>query len=492
MLVKTTGISWDFGEPVVQQVKLARAGTLTGTDRERLFKRASASVRSLLTKYSSDAKPDETLVHMLAIGATEDYGPNRNGDGFSREACQKYHPTFQKFARFYRDHKNTDPSKSYGRIVTSAWNDDLRVVELLVALNATKSAAARNGGLVADQELQMLEEDKDIPVSMACKIAYDVCSACGNKAPTLDDYCRDISKGGRCKAGGLHEHIGELRELDGMAHHLHAINEHPYFFDISKVYRPADRIAYVTSHIKSANDRRQSLSSALEARTRGITIPLSVLSGDPECQAVAALAKLAYAMSAAERAMPKDELHRYYDADDMESMSIPPEFQTKTAEALRALADHTVCLSPARFIELMTGCGIKQAKAYAAQVTPYLHTVFQDLVSSPDLIEQLENVNYIPAFATTPSLHKWAVALTPELSLQPRNVQRRTMHQVVKDSCGSRRTKTSSVQTVDDPNARQLAREYGLYQLCFLDALPSSRTDLPLTQRLLLAQNLAS
>jgi hypothetical protein len=67
-----------------------------------------------------------------------------------------------------------------------------------------------------------------------CKIDYDICSWCGNKAKTKKDYCE-------C----LRFHRGEWR--DGLACYMDNIN--PKFFDSSFVTRPADKSAYVLAKV---------------------------------------------------------------------------------------------------------------------------------------------------------------------------------------------------------------------------------------------------
>ena len=72
---------------------------------------------------------------------------------------------------------------------------------------------------------------------MACRIPFDVCSGCGHKARTRAEYC----KAATCKYGGCHDNLGKIA-ADG--HILHVDNPNPSFFDISNVFRPADRTAY--------------------------------------------------------------------------------------------------------------------------------------------------------------------------------------------------------------------------------------------------------
>ena len=163
---------------------------MIGHDRYDLLKRASHQFLPLLDSVKFAA--DEVPVHLIALGASEAYGPNRNGDGFKEATCRDHHDTFVKFAKFFRNHKNKaergDPF--YGVVKASAYNEDMRRVELLCALNSEKSAAERNGGFVADVELEKIARGEDMPVSMACRVPHDVCSFCKHAAKNRDEYCK--------------------------------------------------------------------------------------------------------------------------------------------------------------------------------------------------------------------------------------------------------------------------------------------------------------
>lgn len=227
--------SYDFGEATTSIIKVSSNG-LVGHDLSDFIKRAGHKMADEITKLAF-AK-GEIPIHLIALGATEFYGPNRNGDGFTEECCRNYHPTFVKHARWYRNHQNKDPQKSYGIIKQSFYNEDMHRIELIVALNETKEAAARNGGLIADKELEKLAAGKELAVSMACKVAYDVCSVCGNKARTRDEYCTEEN----CKGGGCKNNLCKVAE-DGTITYVN--NPYPDWIDMSDVLRPADRIAYV-------------------------------------------------------------------------------------------------------------------------------------------------------------------------------------------------------------------------------------------------------
>jgi hypothetical protein len=170
MMLKCSGVgAYDFGEPAVALIKLRRDGRLGPHDRSVLEKRAGVDFLDRLRRVKLAA--DEVPVHIIALGADEYYGANRNGDGFDEPTCRAQHPTFQKYGRFYRNHLNKDQSRSYGVFHDTAYNDAMKRVELLAGLNGSEKAARVNGGLVADKELELLERGEDIPTSMACSKA---------------------------------------------------------------------------------------------------------------------------------------------------------------------------------------------------------------------------------------------------------------------------------------------------------------------------------
>ena len=116
MLKIITPGSWNFDEPIVQIVKVASGG-LRGDDLRSFIKRAGHNFADKIQNI--DLSPGEVPVHLIALGATEFYGPNRNGDGFTEATCKKYHDTFRKNARWYRNHKNKDTKNHQGQ--ESAW-----------------------------------------------------------------------------------------------------------------------------------------------------------------------------------------------------------------------------------------------------------------------------------------------------------------------------------------------------------------------------------
>jgi hypothetical protein len=492
--------SLESSEPTAQLVKLAHAG-LVGDDL-KLFQKRGAAVDLLkqAAQLRDKVASDETLIHLIAMGSTESTGPNRNGDGFRAAVLRQYYPTFEKYAHFYRDHLNTDPRKSYGRVVTAAYNEPMQRVELLVALSNNKAAADRNKGLVADKELAKLASGQPLSVSMACSVGYDLCSYCGNKAPTVKDYCRGTYEGGHCKAGGLRHNIGALVEIDNGLHHLHADNPHPRFFDISHVGRNADRIAYVTGQLKAASARGSDIIKSAEiAAALCMRAPLE-LQQDSMLSKVAAaqlscLYMLADQESLADRgqySIPRTYSLAFSDSVQNTDRPLPQlsDFRYKVASAMRALADARVLLPISRFIELFTATSIEKTAELTTLTQLAVPGMYTKLTQSDDCETKLHNNPYLPAKTAAITERAWAQQLVPTYSVRELDVQNRvrraSLHSDAEPGfilAGDVSVKTASANEA----VAALAEQYCLYKLAFLQAIPE--TELPLTAALTIMQN---
>lgn len=172
--------SWDFGMEPSAIMKVSSHG-LTGQDRKDFFsKRAGSGMfEDLVSKIALG--PGDVPIHTIAIGATERYGANRNGDGFSLDTCRKHASSFtckplrdyvkhaHNGARYFMHHKNDDPEKSFGYVKAAAFNEPMGRIELLIIGNGTKEAAHRNGGFVLpDNVLEELHRGDFVGGSMSC------------------------------------------------------------------------------------------------------------------------------------------------------------------------------------------------------------------------------------------------------------------------------------------------------------------------------------
>lgn len=238
------------GEPTVQPVVRWSGG--------RSFVEKRANPNSPAFSYIQSVKPRDgkTVVLVNAMGGFERYDANRNGDGFPtkpyrvgvrapagrpkwgdqldgwirEDQCLQYHYPSFKNAGIFEHHQNKDMSRSLGRIERAFWNDYMCRVELLLEIDNTRQP----------QLIERINDGDSPAVSMGCRIKYDVCTVCGNRAPTRADYCDHLQY--------------QMNFLDPATGLLWcALNPDPDFFDISFVFRPADPTGFLL--FKAASER---------------------------------------------------------------------------------------------------------------------------------------------------------------------------------------------------------------------------------------------
>lgn len=371
--------SWAFDGPQLETVKFASHG-LRGHDLGAFIKRASHPQADWVRR--NPPKPGEVYVHNIGLGATEKVGLNRNADGYTNAMLARDHTTFEKMARFYQDHKNNDPSKSYGIVKHSHHNPDLGRVDLITALNATKEAADRNGGLVAEYTLNKMASGLDVAVSQSCKVPTDVCLSCGNVAKHRAEYCGPE----RCKYGGCRDNLGRVFD-DGF--HMGVDNPKCGFFDLSDVSRTrgADRTAFLTGKVASSE---KTIGGAELAEMMGLVAPDHIL--DPKTmRAAACLRKLAAFRYPVDAVAPS-----WDDCVAVRSKiaaytrnSIPSVSGDELArhDAVRDMAAAGVVLPPAAWLALVTGVDrAKCAAVFAGGINPDRHLLdrhdFHEIVES--------------------------------------------------------------------------------------------------------------
>lgn len=196
---------------------------------------------SFLTKQASEiseflrdlkADVDKLYLHINAMGASDHWGMNANGDVFSEEQLLGSHKTFEQFGNVYKHHQNKPDQghKIYGKVLLAHYNPVMHRVELIAAIDK----------LAAPDIVDDIADGKDVAVSMAIKVPYDTCTirGCGNVAKTRGQYCE-------------HGKTMLTKILDD-GQQVGRINPNGKFFDISKVFRPADRTGYVLRKVASA------------------------------------------------------------------------------------------------------------------------------------------------------------------------------------------------------------------------------------------------
>lgn len=213
--------------------------TVINFDEKGLTKQAADS---RINEFISKIEPEngKIYVHILAMGAGEYYGANRNADYFPEHNLIDYHKTFETSpAHIFRNHVNKNPEIAIGQVVFAIYNSRMHRVEIVAWIDREK----------APDVVARIEKGDFPATSMACKTPYDVCSICGNKAHTRQEYCEH-----------LRDQLGKIYP-DGRK--VMALNVAPLrFFDMSIVVRPADVTSSVLQKVASESAMGQVIGSA--------------------------------------------------------------------------------------------------------------------------------------------------------------------------------------------------------------------------------------
>jgi len=484
---------WDWDRPVAVPVKYSGRG-LIGADRQDFIKTASHAFLDCLDNIK--VAKDEVPIHIIALGASEAYGANRNGDAFSAATCKKYHPTFTKFARWFRNHKNK-PEKGhphFGLIKASAWNEPMKRVELLAVLNAEKSACDRNGGFVADRELEKLASGEDLATSMACRVPYDECSWCGNKAPSRKQYCT-LEK---CAAGGCKDNLTRVVKVAGDMHHLHVKNTFPTWFDMSDVFRPADRISYGCAAdylTKAAADNGFLEVADAIAMAEDATAPLAVCmyqDGLPGTWSVkiAAQMKLGHGLAAAERQERNSDSEVYRAFDSRLQSAFDTEVlgtygTEKAASALGALADRKIILSIRDF-----GRWLGKDENFIKAAAACLPGIYQRMIDDDSWERRVEQNKCPISEKVASATARTAANLgNADFSLEKEAVQSRIALSSIRGYERPNLKTTFEKSASDQPDAEEFARDYAVYKADALQRIAGFDQNFPLTARLSVRQN---
>jgi len=197
------------------------------------------------------AKSNHIYILSNALGGSEVWGSNRNGDlfpakphwGIANTTKGWGYPTFVDHAHVFRQHKNrlADGHPSYGRILFSAWNPKMWRVETV--------AEVRRGQPDIEDVISALDANKPVAVSMGCRIPFDECTLCGHRARVVAEHCEHLKK-----------RMNEVMP-DGLL--IAMVNYFPVFFDQSFVRRGADPSAW--AHRKVAEGDREGIPPILSS-----------------------------------------------------------------------------------------------------------------------------------------------------------------------------------------------------------------------------------
>lgn len=219
------------------------------------FAKTAQEVFEEARKLLDTLQPNERVfyVHVVALGAGEYWGPNRNGDYFPEEELKKTYKTFLD-GHVFRLHENKDPAKAMGRVIGAFWNDRMKRVELVLEMDREKAADI----------LHRLENGETVDVSMGCKVDFDICSICGHKSKSRAEYCEHLKN--------------DMGKILPDGRRVYAINPNPKFFDISFVRRGADPTAKVLVKVAEDVEEQQELRRLLKKGSMNKQIPAESVS----------------------------------------------------------------------------------------------------------------------------------------------------------------------------------------------------------------------
>ena len=249
-------------------------------------KTAAPTLLTPVVRYIESLKPTNGSQYVLvnAMGATEYYGSNINGDAFS-EASLIHKPDDWRddpvldrirgkewpygFPTFYdahpfAHHRNKDPKRAFGEVELAAWHDHMHRVELVCRID--KDKCEQFGGVpVWDR----ISAGQFPDVSMGCKVPFDTCSICldwklyREAAATFDkakhkhpgmailEFHKKLKEKNGTGIRGLSitrkdycEHASkQMNRILKDGRKVWVYNDYPRFFDISFVFIGADKTA---------------------------------------------------------------------------------------------------------------------------------------------------------------------------------------------------------------------------------------------------------
>jgi len=180
-------------------------------------------------------KKNHAYLYVIAMGAGDYYGENKNGDFFWEKDLKDYYNKFLTSGVFIQ-HDNKDPMKTKGKVLKAIYNDKMHRVELLIEIKKE----------LAPEVYYAIENGERIAVSMGTKVTEESCSYCGHITKnTLANRCEHLKY--------------RMHQIMPNGIKVFAVNHPPLnFFDISIVRKPADTQGYALfQKVASDNSDKQ-------------------------------------------------------------------------------------------------------------------------------------------------------------------------------------------------------------------------------------------
>lgn len=206
------------------------------------------ALRKFLRTITSKDRKQNLYVLVNALGAGEFFGSNINGDYFPWDSLSHQGKDFGYLSfldgHAFSHHANKDPDRAFGVPVLSVLNNMMKRVELVIKLDREKAEAEGAGSVII-----RIEKGEFPDVSMGAKVPYDICSICGHKSKTREDYCPHLRPPPEMRGiWGINRILSDGRKI-------YMINDRPRFFDISFVFIGADKTAKVMAKLASKGSK---------------------------------------------------------------------------------------------------------------------------------------------------------------------------------------------------------------------------------------------
>lgn len=452
-LIKFSGTNdWNWDIDPVQIIVNSNTLTKAGSDNSKV-------------KFEKTANQTDVLV--IALGAYEGTGANRNGDIFKEAECLRNYKTFVKSGSkkadgsfdgraVNRHHKNKPEDPKYGNIKQAVYNDKMKRIELVIGLDNDKCA----------EEIQKLKDGKQINVSMAAKVAFDKCTWCGHEAKTDNDRCSHIPK--------------ELGEINKKGEMCSMENINPKWFEISIVGRPADRIgmslklASDNSYIKTAQDYKLLYPGFVVPEDDYISISKYAEDKRKLAKKLAAMEKH---VDAVMTAGPKDSKDKYL-VEQKSKLKYSDNLSDDTIEELRKfdpqkllkeLADNGIVFSPEDFIKYLFGAkSVGSSKDLFSKVKSHLPSMFSDIEEDGD--DEVNEEKYDPSsFSIIPKpLRNLVKNLFEDHSMFGEPSHRRIMKITIVKRLPLDKINKEKEEQSKEASIKELAKQYASYKLAAL------------------------
>jgi hypothetical protein len=308
---------------------------------------------------------------------------------------------------------------------------------------------------------------------MGSSVKEDICSYCGNRRRKLPNSCEHLR---------FYKHA-----IDENGDPVFAINDAPHFHDISKVRKPADRIAFTLCKIASEDG------PVYEDDDAELYLPMSFVKGmqagykasrvdilnklaamekklDAECSGCGNMNCPACGQGAIMNNLPEE----MEDSVDSACEGIPAD------SLMRGMSDNKMMMSPKQFVRIIVKKDPESAEL--SDLPEALSSVFSDMKenASPEEIEDGTDIPSGKALSSAQS-NQLKTAL-PVLSTSPDDVANKVIRVIIikggandlpmKAAPKSKHMKKKASEC--SRLSRYVAREYAKYQLGFLAEHPDT------------------